>query len=252
MPYPHIWSALKLPSSPAPKGRGERAGSLKMVGLLFIMGVSLSHCARYPLLREGETYIYQYTRRGAEIGTEIFSVQKKGKDLAIKSDINIEEADRYRRGNSELVLQKDGNPLAYSRRLEIQLPEVPAQNGVWEFRYVFHGKRVTGEVAKDGVPQWEGTIDVGKGRVYYIDINAISLLAILVKAIYPEMRGETVYSARALHFSDARVRDLIFRKVRDGVYRCRIGGVDIGDLSVRGGILLKHEDPKTGLVILLK
>jgi hypothetical protein len=66
------------------------------------------------------------------------------------------------------------------------------------------------------------------------------------------MREETAYSVRAIHFSEARVRDVIFRKGRDGTYNCRIGGVDVGDLLIRDGIVLKHEDTKTGLVILLK
>jgi hypothetical protein len=216
------------------------------------MGVSFCHCARYPHLREGETYVYHYTRKGAEIGTEVLSVEKTDKHLGMRFNINIGEADRYQRGDSELVLQKNGKPLAYSRRLEVRLPEVPAQNGVWEFNYVFRGKRVTGEITKDGVPQWSGTFEVGKGRIYCIDNNAFSLLAFLVKAIYPDLREEATYSVKALHFSDARVKGLIFRKVRDGTYHCRIGGVDIGDLSIRDGILLKHEDPKTGLVIMLK
>jgi len=252
MPEARKRSALMSPSSPAAKGRGVGAESVKVVGLLFIMGISLCHCARYPHLREHETYAYHYTRKGTEIGTEIFSVEKTGRQLAIKSDINIGEADRFQRGNSKLILRKNGKPLAYSRRLEVRLPEVPDQNGVWEFKYDFHGKRVMGDITKDGVPQWSGTVEVGKGRVYCIDNNAISLLAILIKAIYPEMREETAYSVRAIHFSEARVRDVIFRKVRDGTYNCRIGGVDVGDLSIRDGILLKHEDTKTGLVILFK
>jgi hypothetical protein len=252
MPELRIRSVVMSPSSPAAKGRGVGAGSLKVVALLFIMGVSLCHCARYPHLREHETYVYHYIRKGTEIGTEVFSVEKTGGKLAIKSDINIGEADRFQRGNSELILRKNGKPLAYSRRLEVRLPEVPAQNGVWEFKFDFQGKRVMGDITKDGVPQWSGTVEMGKGRVYCIDNNAISLLAILIKAIYPEMREETAYSVRAIHFSEARVRDVIFRKGRDGTYNCRIGGVDVGDLLIRDGIVLKHEDTKTGLVILLK
>lgn len=251
---PQLWipSVMMSPSSPAARGMGAGPGSLKVVALLFIMGVSLCACAQYPHLREHETYVYHYIRKGTEIGTEVSSVEKAGGQLAIKSDINIGEAERFQRGNSELILNKNGKPLAYSRRLEVRLPEIPAQNGVWEFKYEFHGKRVMGDIAKDGAPQWSGTVEVGKGRVYCIDNNAIFLLAILVKAIYPEMREETAYSVRAIHFSEARVRDVIFRKVRDGTYNCRIGGVDVGDLSIRDGILLKHEDKNTGLVILLK
>lgn len=252
MPQFRIRSVMMSPSSPAAKERGAGSGSLKVAALLFTMGISLCHCARYPHFREHETYVYHYLRRGAEIGTEVFSVEKTGGQLAVKSDINIGEAGRFQRGNSELILRKNGEPLAYSRRLEVRMHEIPDQNGVWEFKYDFHGKRVMGDITRDGVPQWSGTVEVGKGRLYCIDNNAISLLAVLIKAIYPEMRGKTAYSVRAIHFSEAQVRDVIFRKVRDGMYNCRIAGVDVGDLSIRDGILLKHEDTKTGLVILLK
>ena len=227
-------------------------GFLKGIGLFLMMGISLSHCAQYPRFRDGETYVYQYMRGGVEIGTEVFSLEKKGRHSIMKSDLNIGEANRYQRGNSELVFREDGEPIAYSRHLDVKLPEIPAQNGLWKLRYVFHGKKVTGEVKKDGSPRWKGTIDVGKGGVYCIDNNAISLLAILVKHAYSKLKSETICSVAAFHFSEARVKDVTFSKVMDGVYHCRIGEIDVGDLSIRDGILLRHEDPTRGLVIQLK
>ncbi len=89
-------------------------------------------------------------------------------------------------------------------------------------------------------------------KVYCIDNNALSLLSILVKAIYPNLKKEELYSVRAFHFSEARVREVTFRRVGDGRYHCRVGRVDLGDLSIRDGILLKHEDPTRGLVIRLQ
>jgi hypothetical protein len=49
-----------------------------------------------------------------------------------------------------------------------------------------------------------------------------------------------------------RVRNLTFTKVKDGTYHCTIGSTDIGDLSIRDGLLVKHEDPRSELVIRLK
>jgi len=231
-----------------------RIGFVKGIGLVLLVGLWFSHCARYSHLQHAETYIYQYTKKGVEIGTEIFSLEARGKHLIVKSDLTIGEGTHHQRGNSELVLEKDGEPVAYSRRLEVELPEVPDQKGLWELRYVFHGKTVTGEVRKDGSPHWEGTIEIEKKSLYCIDNNALSLLAVLVKAIYPQLRAKAVYSVKAFHFSEARVRDVTFRKVGDGVYNCRIEGVDVGDLSIRirDGMLLKHEDPTRQLVIRLK
>jgi hypothetical protein len=226
--------------------------SLKVVALLSIMGLALSHCARYPHLRPGETYLYQFMRRGVQIGTEAFSVEKTGKHLVLKSEINIAEGKRYQRGNSEMVLRENGEPVAYSRRLEVNFPELPAQNGVWELKYVFHGKKVTGGVTKDGFPQWRGTIEVEKGVFHCIDNNALSLLSLLVKAIYPDLREETVYSVKAVHFSGAKVTDVTFSKVRSGVYNCRVEGMEVGDLSIRDGIVLKIENPRGELLIQLK
>ena len=234
------------------EGRGMRMGSLRVIGLLLVMGISFSHCAQYPRLRHDETYTYHYTRRGVEIGTEVFSIEAKGGHFILKADSNIGETNSHQRGNSELVFRKNGNPVAYFRRLDVKLPEIPAQNGLWELRYAFHGKEVTGEVTKDGSPQWKGSIRVAKEGVYCIDNNALSLLAVLVKAIYPKLRKKAIYSVRAFHFSEARVREVTFRKVRDGVYHCRIGRLDVGDLSIRDGMLVKHEDRTSGLVIRLE
>lgn len=179
-------------------------------------------------------------------------MEKTGKHLVLKSEINIGEANRYQRGKSEMVLRENGKPVAYSRLLEVNLPELPAQKGVWELRYVFHGKKVTGEVTRDGFPQWRGTIEVERDMVHCIDNNALSLLALLVKAIYSDLIGETVYSVKAVHFSEAQVRDVTFSKVRGGVYHCRVGGMEVGDISVRDGIVLKLEDPRGKLLIQLK
>ncbi len=228
-----------------------RMGFLRWISLVLMMGISFSICSNTHAFDMGKTYTYQYMRRGVEIGTEVFFLEKKGRHLIIKSDINIGEANSYQLGNSELVFRKNGKPVAYSRHLEVKLHEIPAQNGLWEFRYVFHGKKVTGEVTKDGSPQWKGSIEVKRGEVYCIDNNALSLLAILVKATYPKMRRKTIYSVKALYFSEARVMDVIFRKVNDGTYHCRMGRIDVGDLSIRDGILLKHEDPTRGLIIRL-
>ena len=231
---------------------GMRMESPRVIGLLLVMGISFSHCAQYPRLRHGDTYTYHYTRKGVEIGTEVFSIEGEQGHLILKSDINIGEANSHQRGNSELIFQKNGNPVAYFRRLDVKRPEIPAQNGLWELRYAFQGKEVRGEVTKDGSTQWKGSIAVEKKGVYCIDNNALSLLAVLVKAIYPKLRKEALYSVRAFHFSEARVREVTFRKVRDGVYRCGIGGLDVGDLSIRDGMLVKHEDPMRGLVVRLK
>ncbi len=229
-----------------------RMESLRVIGLLLIMGISFSHCSKYPRLGQGRTYTYQYTKRGVEIGKEVFSIEEEGRYFILKSDIHIGEADIHQRGNSELVFRNNGKPVAYVRYLDVKLPEIPAQNGLWELRYVFHGKEVTGEVTKDGSMQWEGSVEVGKKRFYCIDNNALSLLAVLVKAIYPKLRREALYSVRAFHFSEARVKEVTFRRVRDDVYHCRIGRIDVGDLSIRDGILLKHEDPTKGLAIRLE
>jgi len=224
---------------------------LKVIGFLFIMGISFSHCARHPYLRHGETYSYQYTRKGVEIGKEVFSIEEKEGHLILKADIHIAEGNSHQRGNSELVFRKNGKPVAYFRQLDVKLPEILAQNGLWELRYAFHGKEVTGEVTKDGSAQWEGSMEVEKKGVYCIDNNALSLLALLVKAIYPKLRKEAIYSVRAFHFSEARVREVIFRRLRDGVYHCRIGRTDLGDLSIRDGILSKYEDITRDLTIRL-
>jgi hypothetical protein len=229
-----------------------RMGFVRGVGLFLLVGFWFSHCARYSHFRSGETFTYQYTRKGVEIGTEVFTLEAKGKHLVVKSDLTIGEGAHHQRGNSELILEENGNPVAYSRRLEVELPEVPDQSGLWELRYIFHGKTVTGEVTKDGLPHWEGTIENEKKDFYCIDNNALSLLAVLVKAIYPQLRGRAVYSVKAFHFSEARMRDVTLRKVRDGVYNCRIEGMDAGDLSIRDGMLVKHEDPTRQLVIRLK
>lgn len=244
--------ALKLSSFPMAEERRMRMESLKVIGILLIMGISFSHCSRYARLPHGRIHTYQYTRRGVEIGKEVFSVEEKGVHFILKADIDIGEANSHQRGNSELVFRKNGEPVAYLRQLDVQLPEIPAQNGLWELRYAFHGTEVTGEVTKDGSEHWKGSVDVGKQGVYCIDNNALSLLAVLVKAIYPELRKQAIYSVRAFHFSEARVSEVTFRRVRDGVYRCRIGRIDIGDLSIRDGILLKHEDPTKGLAIRLE
>ena len=228
-----------------------RMGSLRVIGLLLVMGISFSHCAQYPRLRHGETYTYHYTRKGVEIGTEVFSIEAQGGHFILKADINIGEANSHQRGNSELVFRKNGNPLAYFRHLDVKLPEIPAQNGLWELRYAFHGKEVTGEVTKDGSVQWKGSVEVEKKGVYCIDNNALSLLAVLVKAIYPKLKKEAIYTVKAFHFSEGRVMDVIFRKVKDGVYHCRIGRIDLGDLAIKEGLLVKHEDPTRGLVIRL-
>jgi hypothetical protein len=225
---------------------------LKVMALFSLVGLSLTHCARYPHLRQGETYLYQFTRKGGQIGTETFSVERTGKHLVLKSEINIAEGNRYQRGESEMVLRENGEPVAYSRRLEVNLPELPAQKGVWELKFVFHGKKVTGEVTKDGFPQWRGTIEVERGRVHCIDNNALSLLSLLVKAVYPDLREETVYSVKAVHFSEARVTDVTFSKVRGGVYNCRVGGMEVGDLSIRDGTVFKVENPRGELLIQLK
>jgi hypothetical protein len=226
-------------------------GFIKKTSFLLTMGIVLSHCAQYPRLRDGTTYVYQYMRGGVEIGTEVFSLEKKGSHSVMRSDLHIREANSHQRGNSELVFRENGKPVAYSRHLDVTLPEIPAQNGIWELRYVFQGKKVMGEVTKDGLPQWKGIIEVERGGVYCIDNNALSLLAILVKATYPKLRKKTIYSVKAFHCSEARVRDVIFRKVNDGTYHCRIERTDVGDLSIRDGIVLKHEDPRRGLIIRL-
>ena len=210
--YPCSGSALELPPFPRAKGGGMRAGSLKMVGLFLMMGMTFFHCARHPHLQQNKTYTYQYMRKGHDIGREIFVVERKGKHLVMKSDLNIGDVNSYQRGESELVFQKDGKPVAYSRVLEVKLPETPAQNGLWELRYVFQRKTVTGEVIKDRSTQWKGAIEVGKGEVYCIDNNAPSLLAILIKAAYPKLEGKAAYAVRAFHFSEARVRDVTFTK----------------------------------------
>ena len=232
--------------------RGMRMRSLKVIGFLLITGISFSHCSQYPRLQHGRTYTYQYTRRGVEIGTEVFSIEGEGDHFILKADIDIKEANTYQRGRSELVFRKNGRPVAYFRHLDVNLPEIPAQNGLWDLRYAFHGKEVTGEVTKDGSAQWKGSVEVEKKVVYCIDNNALSLLSVLVKAIYPKLKKEAIYSVRAFHFSEARVREVTFRRVKDGMYRCRIGRIDVGDLSIKDGILLKHEDPTRGLVIRLK
>jgi hypothetical protein len=232
--------------------RGMRMESLKVIGLVLITGISFSHCSHYPRLRHSTTYTYQYARRGVEIGKEVFSIEKEGRHFILKADIHIGEADSYQRGNSELVFRKDGKPVAYMRHLDVKLPEIPAQSGLWELRYAFHGNEVTGDVTKDGAIQWKGSVEVEKKGVYCIDNNALSLLAVLVKAIYPNLRKEVIYSVRAFHFSEARVREITFRKVRDGLYHCRIGRIDVGDLSIRDGLLLKHEDQTKGLAIRLE
>lgn len=231
-----------------------RARSLQMIGLFLMLGITFSHCARHVDLQRNRTYMYQYTRKGHDIGREAFVLEGKGKHLVMRSDLNIGDAMSYQRGEGELVFRKNGSPVAYSRRLEVKLSETPAQNGLWEMRYVFHGKTVTGEVVKDGSTQWKGAIEVGKGKVYCIDNNAPSLLAILVKVAYPELEGKAAYAVRAFHFSEARVRDVTFARVRDGVYHCRIGAIDVGNLSVRDGMLIaiEHEDPKKGLIIRLR
>jgi len=231
-----------------------RAGSLKMIGLFLIMGMTVSHCARHSHLQQNKTYTYHYIGKGRDIGREVFVLEGKGNHLVMKSNLNIGDAKSYQRGESELVFQKDGKPLAYSRQLDVKLPETPAQNGLWELRYVFHGKTVTCEITKDGLPQWKGTIEMRKGEVYCIDNNAPSLLAVLVKAVYPRLEGKAAYAVMAFHFSEARVRDVTFTRVRDGVYHCRIGATDVGDLSIRDGMLLsiEHEDPEKGLVIQLR
>jgi len=110
MPQLRIRSVVMSPSSPAAKGRGVGAGSLKVVALLFIMGVSLCHCARYPHLREHETYVYHYIRKGTEIGTEVFSVEKTGGKLAIKSDINRTDPQEKRKAPG--LFQAPGGPVA--------------------------------------------------------------------------------------------------------------------------------------------
>jgi hypothetical protein len=232
--------------------KGMRMRSLKVIGLLLITGISFSHCSRYPRLEHGRTYIYQYTRGGVEIGTEVFSIEGEGDHFIMKADIDIKEANSYQRGKSELLFQKNGRPLAYFRHLDVKLPEIPAQNGLWELRYAFRGREVTGEVTKDGSAQWEGSVEVAQKEVYCIDNNALSLLSVLVKAIYPKLKKEAIYSVRAFHFSEARVREVIFRRVKDGMYHCSIGRIDVGDLSISDGILLKHEAPTRGLVIRLQ
>jgi hypothetical protein len=229
-----------------------RIESLRVIGLLLVMGISFSHCSQYPRLPHDRTYTYQYTRRGVEIGKEVFSIEEKGKHLILKADIRIGEANSHQRGDSELVFRTDGKPVAYLRHLDVNLPEIPAQSGHWELRYAFHGTEVAGEVIKDGSTQWKGSVAVGKEGVYCIDNNALSLLAVLVKAIYPQLKKEVMYSVRAFHFSEGRVREVAFRRVRDGVYSCRIGRIDVGDLSIVGGMLVKHEDPRRGLVVLLE
>lgn len=226
-------------------------GFIKKTSFLLMMGIVLSHCAQYPRLKYGATYVYQYMRGGVEIGTEVFSLEKKGTHSVMRSDLHISEANSHQRGNSELVFQNNGKPMAYSRHIDVTLPEIPAQNGIWELRYVFQGKKVTGEVTKDGSPQWKGSIEVERGGVYCIDNNALSLLAILIKATYPKLRSKTIYSVKAFHCSEARVRDVTFRKIKDGTYHCRIGRIDVGDLSIRDGTVLKHEDATRGLVIRL-
>jgi len=226
-------------------------GFIKKTSFLLMMGIVLSHCAQYPRFKYGATYVYQYMRGGVEIGTEVFSLEKKGTHTVMRSDLHIREANSYQQGNSELVFQKNGKPIAYSRHLDVMLPEIPAQNGIWEFRYVFQGEKVMGDVTKDGLPQWKGIVEVEKGGVYCIDNNSLSLLAILVKANYPKLRKKTIYSVEVLYFSEARVRDVTFRKIKDGAYHCQIGRIDVGDLSIRDGIVIKHEDPTRGLVIRL-
>jgi hypothetical protein len=247
-------SGLEWPPFPRAKEGGMKAGSPKMIGLFLMMGLTFSHCARHPHLQYNQTYTYQYMRKGYDIGREVFVLERKGKHLVMKADLNIGDAYSYQRGETELVFRKDGKPMAYSRRLDVKLPETPGQNGLWELRYVFQKRTVNGEVVKDGSTQWKGAIDVGKGEVYCIDNNAPSLLAILVKAAYPELEGKAVYSVRAFHFSEARVRDVTFTKVRDGEYSCRIGAIVVGDLSVRDGMLLsiEHGDPKKALIIRLR
>jgi hypothetical protein len=226
--------------------------SLKVMALLSIIGLSLSNCARYPQLPPGETYLYQFMRKGVQIGTETFSVERTGKHLVLKSEMNITEGKKYQRGNSEMVLRENGEPVAYSRRLEVNFPELPAQNGVWELKYVFHGKKVEGEVTKDGFPQWRGTIEVERGGFHCIDNNALSLLSLLVKAIYPDLIKEAVYSIKAVHFSRVKMTDVTFSKVRGGVYNCRVEGMEVGDLTIRDGIVLKIENPRGKLLIQLK
>ena len=237
------------------KDRGMRIGFLERTSLFLILGILFPIASNALTFDMRKPYTYQYMRRGVEIGTEVFFLEKRGKHLIMKSYIDIGEANSYQRGNSELVFRKNGEPLAYSRHLDVNIPGIPAQNGLWELRYVFHDKKLTGEVTKDGSPQWKGSIEVEKGRVYCIDNNALSLLAILVKAIYPKLRRETIYSVKAFHFSEARVRDVTFRKVKGGAYHCRIGRIDVGNFSIiKDGmlVLVENGDPTRGIVIRLK
>jgi hypothetical protein len=213
---------------------------LKEMGFLLMVGVLFSQCTHYPHYKTDQTYLYQYTRKGVEIGTEVFSMGKKGRYLLLKADINIGEANSHQRGNSELVFRKDGKAVAYHRYLDVKLPDIPDQSGSWELKYAFRGGRITGEVTKDGSVQWKGTIEMREQGVYCIDNNALSL------------RKEEEYSVRAFHFSEASVRRINFRKVKEDVYRFRIGIRDVGTLSIRDGTLIKYEDPARDLVVRLK
>jgi len=227
-------------------------GFSKNMGLLFIGGITLFQCARHVQLPHDETYTYQYTKRGVEIGTEVFSLEKREGHLVVKADLDIAEGDNKQKGSSELVVENDGTPVAYFRQMEITLPEFPDQSGLWELRFAFRGREVLGEIIKDNTPRWKGSVGVKEKKVYCIDNNALFLLATLVKGIYPKLRKEAEYSVNAFHFSEVRVRNLTFTKVKDGTYHCTIGPTDIGDLSIRDGLLVKHEDPRKELVIRLK
>lgn len=227
-------------------------GFLKNMGLLLIGGITLFQCARYPQLPHEETYAYEYIKGGEEIGTEVFSLEKRGGHLVVRADLDIAEGNNRQKGTTELVFEDDGTPVAYFRRMDIALPELPDQNGLWELRFAFRGPEVLGEITKNKAPQWKGTVELKERKVYCIDNNALSLLAVLVKGIYPKLRKEAEYSIKAFHFSEVRVRDVTFTKVKEGLYHCKIGEVDVGDLSIRDGLLVKHENPKSELVIRLK
>lgn len=227
-------------------------GLFKNMGLILIGGMILFQCARYPHLPHDETYAYEYIRGGKEIGTEVFSLEKREGHLVLRADLDIAEGNNRQKGTTELVFEDDGTPVAYFRRMDIAMPELPDQNGLWELRFAFHGPRVLGEITKNRTTQWKGSIELKERKVYCIDNNALSLLAVLVKGIYPKLRTEAEYSIQTFHFSEVRVRNVTFTKVKEGLYHCKIGTADVGDLSIRDGLLVKHENPKSDLVIRLK
>ena len=82
-----------------------RTGLPKKIGLILVIRMSFAIAFETVAFDMGKIYTYQYLRRGAKIGTEVFFLEKKRGPLIMKSDIDIGEANRYQRGNGELVFR---------------------------------------------------------------------------------------------------------------------------------------------------